>query len=552
MSRTAWHVVLGLILLGGLVLRLKGIHDPLTDHPGWRQGDTAAIARNFATLDFNLLHPQVDYDGPPPNYVELELQIVPFLAATLYKIFGIHEIFGRLISIAFSLATIALVGHLARRLFRSDVAGLAAATVFAVYPGSLYYGRTFTPDTAMIALATAALYASVLWIAGDGDDGRVPSYLAWPAAVLTALAILAKPVAAITLVPIVTFAIVRWGWRTTLTRPSFWAFLAIAIAPYLLYDAYLRSIAEWHWASGITAKHVLPELVAAFTSPAAFWRKLVQFSDAFAMLRTTMLGPIGFGLMLIAIVVPIRAEARTLLATYFLALVGYTYLVVTVERVDYYLYLWLPFAAIWTGGLIARVREIVNPHEMWNSGGIALGGVILALMITLSRAAVHDYYYYKPDAYRAAKALDASLPPAILVVMAHYDPSVLYYINRKGWEEDPALWTPFDEESAIRKGARAFISIEDRRMRRNVDLCHWLERFPVPNPDALWPVYVTDPAKILSGAEARWQAFRRLERAGKAKPCEAPSYGSGSSEAADDVVEVSAGFSGEPDSTSWR
>ena len=76
----------------------------------------------------------------------------------------------------------------------------------------------------------------------------------------------------------------------------------------------------------------------------------------------------------------------------------------------------------------------------------------------LSRAAVHDYYDYKPNVYRAAKALDASLPPGILVVMAHYDPSLLYYINRKGWEEDPYLWTPFDEQSAIRKGARYFIA----------------------------------------------------------------------------------------------
>ncbi|MGH7755814.1 MAG: hypothetical protein ACREM8_05950, partial [Vulcanimicrobiaceae bacterium] len=88
-----WHLALGAILLLALGLRLHGIHDPLLDHPGWRQGDTAAIARNFATLDANPFQPQVDYDGPPPNYVELELQIVPFLAALLYKVFGVHPIF---------------------------------------------------------------------------------------------------------------------------------------------------------------------------------------------------------------------------------------------------------------------------------------------------------------------------------------------------------------------------------------------------------------------------------------------------------------------------
>ena len=109
--------------------------------------------------------------------------------------------------------------------------------------------------------------------------------------------------------------------------------------------------------------------------------------------------------------------------------------------------------------------------------------------------------------YRRAKALDATLAPGALVVMAHYDPSVLYTIGRKGWEEDPLLWTPFDEESAIRKGARYFIGIERARLRRNADLCHWLSAFRCSTRRA-WPVYETDPARALPGAEARWQQFR--------------------------------------------
>ena len=52
----------------------------MLDHPGWRQGDTAA-SRATLRLQFNIMFPQTTYNGPPPNYVELELQIVPFLAA---------------------------------------------------------------------------------------------------------------------------------------------------------------------------------------------------------------------------------------------------------------------------------------------------------------------------------------------------------------------------------------------------------------------------------------------------------------------------------------
>jgi hypothetical protein len=173
------RLVLGVILAAALALRLKGIHNPILDHPGWRQGDTAAIARNFAQLDYNPLHPQVDYNGPPPNYVELELQIVPFAAATLYKVFGVHEIFGRLISVAFSLGTVGVLYFFGRWLFASEVAGFGAALAFALYPGSVYYGRTFTPDTTMIFFLTAALFTgSSKTEAGEsGFGGRWASAL---------------------------------------------------------------------------------------------------------------------------------------------------------------------------------------------------------------------------------------------------------------------------------------------------------------------------------------------------------------------------------------
>ena len=135
-------------------------------------------------------------------------------------------------------------------------------------------------------------------------------------------------------------------------------------------------------------------------------------------------------------------------------------------------------------------------------------------MIVVDRRIVAPYYRYSAQTYRMAKALDHALPPAALVVMAHYDPSILYTIGRKGWEEDPYLWTPFDEQSAIRKGSRYFIAVENNRFRRNIELYAWMQRFPVTNPQAKWPVYETDYRKMLPGAEARWREFRRREKAG--------------------------------------
>jgi len=494
------------------VLRLRGIHDPILDHPGWRQGDTAAIARNFATLDLNPFHPQTDYDGPPPNYVELELQIVPFLAALLYKLFGVHEVFGRLISIAFSLGTIGVTGAFARWMFASRLAGVTAAIAFAIYPGTVYYGRTFMPDTTMTFFLTAAVFAAARWIYDDSarDDALHFGRGFALAAGLAAAALLAKPVALVGLVPIAAMLVARFGLRAALRAPQTYAFFALALAPYLVYDAYVRAIAEWHWASGITRLHVVPSLARAFTSLPAFIAKLAALRAVFRMLATTILGAPGLLVFVFAIVVRAPARAPAALWAWLAAAAIYAYVVVTVERVDYYLYPLVPLAAIWTGGFAEAMRRFLAPGVP-RRAGLGVGVVVAVLALLTGRGAVAKYYAYNKTVYRHAKALDATLPRA-LVVMGHYDPSVLYYIDRKGWEEDPYLWTPFDEESAIRKGARAFIAVEPRRLARNVELYAWLQRFPLQRPGAAWPVYLTDIAHEVPGAEARWRAFRQTER----------------------------------------
>jgi hypothetical protein len=44
-----------------------------------------------------------------------------------------------------------------------------------------------------------------------------------------------------------------------------------------------------------------------------------------------------------------------------------------------------------------------------------------------------------------------------------------------------------------------------------------MQRFPVINQKAQWPVYVTDPARVKPGAEQQWRAFRNAELRGQAR-----------------------------------
>ena len=511
-----WLAVLACCAIG-LLLRLKGIHAPLLDHPGWRQGDTAAIARNFAELRYNIFFPQTEYNGAPPNYVELELQIVPYLAATLYKIFGIHEVFGRLIAIGFGVGTIAVVGFYARWLFDSAFAGVVAMVLYAIFPGSIYYARTFQPDGAMVFFLTAALYAWSRWIVDDeGRTWRGGSV----ACALLAAAVLAKQVALIAVIPIIVLIVARGSRRFAAYRLPI-AALIVSLIPLALYQPYVAAHAEWHWASGIMRLHIVPSFVHAFSNGHAFVRKAIDFIKALRMLGTTMLGPVGLVLLVAGFALPLRSKSNGVLWGWLAGGIVYTYIVVTVERVDYYLYPLVPLGALAGASAIVWLAErfATSPQRR----RIAIGALAIAGLATLwlDRRLIAPYYLWNRNVYTRSIALDRTLAPGALIVMGHYDPSLMYYIRRKGWMEDPYLWTPFDEQSAIRKGARYFIAVEPKRLARNVELAHWLERFPIMDPAAKWPVYETDPAKVLPGAEARWREFRRREKAHELSPASA-------------------------------
>ena len=120
-----------------------------------------AIARNFARLQFNIMHPQTTYNGPPPNYVELELQIVPFMAAIAVQALrdarNLRTPYRRS---AFGLATVATLAYFARWLFSSPLAGILAALFLRdLARQRLLRAHVHCRMRSMVFFLTAALYA---------------------------------------------------------------------------------------------------------------------------------------------------------------------------------------------------------------------------------------------------------------------------------------------------------------------------------------------------------------------------------------------------------
>src|SRR6185295_1844726 len=106
-----------LILLLGTLLRSQYLHMPMAEAHRWREVFNADIARNFAERSMNIFYPQVNWGGAADPYVGLEFPLMHWIVALAYRSFGEDPIFGRLVSIVFSVATIWAVFALGARLF---------------------------------------------------------------------------------------------------------------------------------------------------------------------------------------------------------------------------------------------------------------------------------------------------------------------------------------------------------------------------------------------------------------------------------------------------
>ncbi len=90
-----------------------------------------------------------------------------------------------------------------------------------------------------------------------------------------------------------------------------------------------------------------------------FAAKALTFAKSVRMLGTTMLGPVGLVLLVAGFVCPLRSRADALLYGWLAGGILYGYVVLTVERVDYYWYPLVPLGAIVGGAFVAHAWERV-------------------------------------------------------------------------------------------------------------------------------------------------------------------------------------------------
>ncbi len=171
------------IILIGLFIRLININAPVIGIHSWRQADTASIAKNFLSTNLNFFQPQVNWSGSTNGLVECEFPLYQYLVASLYKLFGVNEIFARLLSVIFGCLTLYFLFRLTKRVFNVEVAWWGTF-FYAILPISVFYSRTIQPESLMIFLGIFSLERWVEFLKINNKFFLIASWISFTLAVL--------------------------------------------------------------------------------------------------------------------------------------------------------------------------------------------------------------------------------------------------------------------------------------------------------------------------------------------------------------------------------
>ena len=154
--------VLALILIGCLAVRLITIDVPPLDRTMWKEIDYIEISKNYVKNEFNFFKPEITWPAEPPRVTAMELPLIPFAAAILYKLFGFNVYTVRLIPLISWLGIIVAVFLLSKREFNETVA-LLSALVAGILPIFHEFRNILFTEPTMILFSVLTLYFYAQW-----------------------------------------------------------------------------------------------------------------------------------------------------------------------------------------------------------------------------------------------------------------------------------------------------------------------------------------------------------------------------------------------------
>jgi len=446
------RLLLMAVLAVSLLPRLHGVENPLVGTHSWRQTDTAAMARNFLEEGRGFLRPAIDWRGETDGAVECEFPAYPYLVSLLYRLFGVHEALGRLLSALFFLTGAVFLFLLVREVIDART-GLWAAAFFLLLPLDLFYSRTFQPEAALVMSCAAGVYFFLRWTRSSGTA----SFLL--AALFTSLAVLIKVPTLYLGLPLVYLAYLGSGRRLAAlaVRVRLWLFAALVLAPVVLWYHHAHQL---YLSTGLTfgfwPGQGGPWSTWRMVFSGEYWNRIIFLHLA----ERHLLWP-GFILFLLGLLLP-RASREERVFDYWMA-AFLVFIVLLPERHFYHDYYQLPLmlpVAVYPAKVCARYLTLKG----WKQKKRALaGGLIILCLAAMAYKSFsrYDHHLALEDPagawrpYRLLLLLQERTEPGDLVISAlGNDPTLLYLSRRKGWVIPPELVTPAYLKDKTARGAR--------------------------------------------------------------------------------------------------
>ncbi len=436
-------LTVALLLLGGIYLRSYRLTAPLGDWHSWRQADTAAVARNFATEKFDLLYPQADSLWilnekllPNPNrYFINEFPLYNAVVAVIYQWFGVNHVYGRMVSIAVSSVGALALYAIVRRLLGYQYA-LASLLLYQTLPYNIYYNRVVMPDPSFVAMSIISLYFALRY----ADSKKIIDGVFL--SIFFALATLIKPYAIFIAIPIIYWLLVQNG-------PKF----LFSIKTILLGIASLIPLTLWRYHI-----HLHPE--GAFASKWLLNGDNIRFTGAFFRwiifdrFNRLIFATGGFALFVYSFFVSYAKKNTAFFFVWTLSILLYiTVFAKGNVNHDYYQ---LPIVAPGVVMIVIASGAVISQAKTKLLKLIHFVGVSTLLLLTIAFGwfEVRGYFNINNEAMITAGArADAILPKDAVVIVPYMgDPAFLYQVNRNGWPVGGNI------DERIRDGATHYVT----------------------------------------------------------------------------------------------
>lgn len=402
-------IVTVLVFLFVFAIRLPHINNsPVEQGDYWRQSDTEAIARNFVEDRFNIFYPQFNYDGPKPNYVQLEFQITTFLIALLYKAFGYHYYLARLVPVLFFLGSSVYIYLIAKTYYSRHIAWFSVIA-YGIMPMNIFYTRAIMPESAALFFFTGAFYYFIKWYK---EEKLSFLYLS---AVFTCLSVSQKTPTVFIGIAMIMMLIKKYGFRF-LTKGHLWAFLIISLVPNVVYMIWSRNMAEFDFVTNIGLLHIIPKSLKAFT----------EFSSyKFAALE--ILSAVSVGLIIPAVIAIVNAkwaEDHPMLF-WTLSMLLEVIAIAAVIKLKYYFIFITPIAAIWAGKTLGKVCD--------NNKAVVSVFAGLLILTLINYESCKPFFKEITNILKQAEVIQRYTDEDDLIIIGTMEPTLLNQSRRSGW-----------------------------------------------------------------------------------------------------------------------